>query len=270
MDPELKPSETLQVGEKSYTVADVETMLAAQANATKISQPFSELQKAATRYGMTPEEFVQQAQGSFAAVASLIDKKIIDENGELVMQAQGQGEEDDLLSSLFGKETQAAQPQPAALPGNASGQLRVLAQALQEVRGTSGQLRQELESLKKDNAVLLEHNLKGQLKGLFPALGDEEMGVAIGRARVDRSKSLSEHAQQLVDAKQGTVRAVQLQLAKELGIEDLDGHLNQLKQQKTGGAGAIFEGKKISFKPKDANSVTPKQAAEAFLNAQMR
>jgi hypothetical protein len=267
------PVEKITVGDKSYSANDVQSMLAAQAEATRVLQQFSEVQKAAQRYGVSPIDFVRQAEGSFAAVSDLIDKKIIDEQGNLLQKgALGDDEGDDDLLALLGvKETPpqgpAATP-PGAPPG--AGKTKALLRAFQEIKGSTGQLAREVEQLKKDNAALLRYNLATKLQASFPELVEEDVNLVLERARGDRTKSLAEHAKLVVEKRRSVEDQARKALAKQLGIEDLDNHLNSLKQQKEGGIGTMFQGKKISFKPKDANSVHPREAAEAYLKAALR
>jgi len=266
------PIDKITVGDKSYTANDVQSMLAAQAEATRVMQQFAEVQKAASRYGVSPVDFVRQAEGSFAAVSDLIDKKVIDEQGNLLLNGAKGSDEDDELMTLLGlgeKSTPAGQAPPPGEPSDA-GKTKALLRALQEVRGSTGQLAREVEQLKRDNAALLRYNLATKLQGAFPGLAEDDVNLVLERARGDKTKSLADHAKELLGRRAVIEAKAKEDLAKQLGIENLDAHLNSLKQQKEGGVGAMFQGKKMSFKPKDGNAVHPRDAANAFLAASLR
>jgi len=266
-------SKSIQVGDKEYTAEDIQSILAQQSEATQVLQQFAEVRKVAERYGLSPLDFVKHAEGSFGVVSELIDKKIIDEHGNLVQAGQSAAvDDDDPFKALLGG---AVEPSPQQQQQQQSqvedSKMKALLQAFQEIRGTSQQLAQEVEALKKDNAALLRYNLSVKLKQSFPDLEDSDIDLVIERARGDRTKSLADHAKSIVEKKTNLKKQAQMELAKQLGIENIDEHLNKLKQQKEGGVAALAEGKKIQLglKPKSEDAITAREAAEAFLAAQL-
>lgn len=265
-------SEKIKVGEREYSAQDVQSMLAQQAEATRVLQEFAEVQRAAQRYGMSPADFTRQAEGSLAAIADLMDKKVIDEQGNLIAQGPAAGADDDdpfeVLLRGAKPEAPKGTPGPGGTPAELTGIQRALVQALGEIRGFKKDAIREIEALKRDNAALLKYNLSSKLRQTFPGLEDEEIDVVLERARGDRTKSLADHAKALLDRKTSMRKAAQLELAKQLGIENLDEHLTSLKQQTENGTAAALRGRKISFRP-GKDSVSPREATEAFLNAQI-
>jgi hypothetical protein len=266
-------SVVIQVGEKNYGANDIQSMLAAQAEATKVLQQFSEVQKAASRYGVSPVDFVRQAEGSFAAIAELIEKKVIDDRGNLLAGGSEGSPDDDELLALLGEKREQRQgaegfQRTPEMPD--AGKSKALLRAFQEIKGSTGQLAREVEQLKKDNAALLRYNLAMKLQGAFPDLEEDDVNLVLERARGDRSKSLADHAKDLLSRRKTIEQTAQEKLAKALGIENIEAHLNSLKQQKEGGVGAMFQGKKMSFTSKGPDSVHPREAAKAFLEAALR
>lgn len=267
-------SKSIQIGEKTYTTEDLQSMLAQQSEATKVLQQFAEVKRAADRYGLSPLDFVKHAEGSFGVVSELIDKKVIDAQGNLVTASKGEFDEldegdDDPFAALMGeppdKKQTATQKSQVG-----DGKMKALFQAFNEVKSMAGQLAEEVNALKKDNAALLHYNLSTKLKQSFPDLTDQDVNLVLERARGDRTKSLAQHAEEVLGQKTNLKKQAQVELAKQLGIENLDEHLNKLKQQKEGGTAAMFTGKKIQLglKSKDKDAVSAREAAEAFFAAQ--
>lgn len=267
----------IKVGEKEYTPEDIQGLLSQTSQATAALQRLSVVEQAAARYGLSVEDYVKQADGGLSVVGDLLERGVIDQEGNLVTRKQqseqGGDGEDDLMKLLQGDQQTAKRENH-----DAGGQMKAMLQALQEIKGTIDPLKQEIDSLKQDNAALLRHAMVTKLKGELPDLSDEEANEAIVKAQRDRSKGLAEHAKAILGKKSSLVSEAQLKLAKELGVvgeqatvEDLTQHLNGLKQQDpSGGAASLAKGKKFSFRPsaEAKDVVTPGQAANEYFRQQ--
>lgn len=270
---------SVKVGDKVYSAEDVQGLLAQSAKATQALQTVAEVNRLADQFGLGIPELLQQVPGAFNAIGSLIDKGVLTETGELNQEFgrqkskqrhQDADDLDDPLMKLFQQDGRSDDRQDQQGGG---GRMKALAQGLQQYEERLSQIEKtfgtKLGELEKDNAALIRQNLVFKLEKKIPGFREEDANLVIGRAQNDRTKSVFEHAQAIVQERANQRETMRMELAKELGIEDLPGHMNKLKQQESGGgAAAMAEGKKFTFRPAkdDPNAVSPLEATKEFFD----
>ena len=91
-------------------------------------------------------------------------------------------------------------------------------------------------------------------------LNDEDVSRLLAIAGADRSKTLVQHAEEFSKKKIGDRASLRAEIAKEFGIDVTKFDANKLREQEAeGDIGALFKGKRFSFK-KDKDSLSPKEA----------
>lgn len=262
---------TLQVGDKTYTPEDVAMLVNGQATATQAMQEVADIKAAAEKYGIDPKTFVEQAEGSFSVMSTLIDQGVIDSKGAILETKPGpdtslKPETDDSLEGLFGV------PKPTQPTGNDK-TMSVIQDALQKIPELVEQnkkLTEQLESLDQTQSNIIRTNIQEKIQDKFKNLDTEDVSRVFALAMQDRSKDVYVHAEAFSKVKSARTDELRKQHAEEFGI-DLDKYNeNKLLESEPGyGAAVQVKGKKLSFKKKDG-AVTPKQATVDFLNRQMQ
>ena len=270
-DDQNAGAKPITIGDKNYTVEDLTSIIAESGNATQALQQAAVVEGMAARYNMPVAEFLRQTEGSFAAVADLMEQGVIDATGKVVQKAAASGDDDgDFLTKLLGGTGQQAPAQQQQQQQQASAPSTTEAAVIKALQKFSLQLEsasEKIARLEGDNSALIRANLSAKVQGKFPDLNEDGVNLVLTRAQADRSKNLMGHAEAIMAERTQLKAQGQAELAKQLGIEDLEAHLNQLKQQDpAGGPGVQFEGKKISFNTKDPKAVHPRDAAKAFLD----
>jgi len=260
----------VSVGDKTYTAEDVKSLIDNQAAATQKAQEMADITTAIDRYGTDPKTFLQQADGAFSVMSDLIASGVIDERGQVVekeiprpTQPAAETVESQMLSRNQQGGNPASQQTTESISQDAIAKLvsEKIDAALQPITGAIGEL-------DKTQTNMLRSTLGNQIKSKFPSLNEDDISNVFATAMQDNSKDLFGHAEIRAEHRKGRTAEDRVRYAKEFGV-DLDKFdENKLWEQGPGGgAAAIFKDKRISFKG-GKDSVTPKEAATAFLKRQ--
>ena len=249
-DPGSKGDVGLEVeidGEKKmFTVADVTNLISQQASATQKTQQVSSVLKACEKFGLEPDAFVDQAQGAFSVISDLIEKGLVDEKGNLVEKKGGTG------INFPSAGNSNALPAEDKLVG-------LVAKALEPII-------KKLGVLEQDQTQLTRLRISDSVKGKFKNLEDTDISKLFAVAGNDRSKTLMQHAEEISKQKVKEHSNLRGEFAKEFGVDLTRFDANKLNEQSAdGGAGALFQGKKFSFKKKEG-AITPKEATAEYLD----
>lgn len=151
----------------------------------------------------------------------------------------------------------------------------IVAKALEglkpQLEGLSGKLNQ----LSDIQAGMIREDYGKKIKGSFPSLDDDDVSRVFASYQKDRSTSLMEHAKKLSEKKTAYLEGIEKSLAEKWGVDltkvkEKDGkNENDVKDAKSGGAGAMFQGKKFSMREKGEGFVSPKKAAREYLDTVM-
>lgn len=241
---------TIEIDGKQETVTaeDVLNLKAQQAGATQKTQMVAAILQASEKFGMTPEEYVEQAEGAFGVMGNLISDGVIDNTGNLVKKTAP-----DVKPPVI---------PPAQAPTGLEQRLDKLEKVLASIPG-------EFESLKQDQTYMIRTDLQRQIQGKHPELNEDDVSRVFGIAMNDPKKgSVWQHAEAFVNQKTAMKADDRKKFAEEFGINLEQHDENKLRQASPeGAAAAIIKGKKIKFRPnKGEDAVSPMQAAKEFFS----
>ena len=261
----------IKVGDKEFGASDIENLLNQQETATKKTQKVAAILSAAEKYGVDVDTYLQQAEGAFDVMSSLIQDKIIDERGNVIKkqvepkkEEEPKGDED--LMKLFNLSGDDTSPLKGADKIAA-----IVAKALEPQLGEVKKLAERVSAVDKTQGDMIRLNLEEKVMGKYPNLSRSDVSQVFGSAMADKSKSLWEHAEMLSKVRGAELGELRKKHAEEFGIDLEKFDENKIREQGAeGGAGSFFQGKKFSFNAKGEDAINPKQAAIEFVEAQRK
>lgn len=225
---------------------DIKNLIAQQASATQKTQSVAAVLQTAEKYGLSPEDLVQQADGAFAVMSDLIERGIIDNKGAIIAKKA------DHAAPVI--------PKDPAIPKDQTG----MGTRLDLIEKSLAMLPGRLDTIERDQTHMIRMDLQRNIQAKHVNLSDDDISKLFSTAMNDRSKTIWQHAESLSGTKNAGVADLRKQHAAEFGINLDDFDANKLNEKDAGGgAGAIFKGKKFSFKKTD-ESVSPRQATMEF------
>ena len=234
----------------TVTAEDVVNLKAQQASATQKTQTVAAIQQAADKFGLSPEEYVAQADGAFGVMGDLISQKVIDNSGKLIEKKEPEIKPDDKL--LF---------QQAAVPSK-------LEERMENIEKIIGSIPGEIEGIKQDQTYIIRGDLQRQIQVKHPELNNDDISQIFGIAMNDAKKGdIWQHAEDFVGKKTAMKADDRTKFAEEFGINLEQHDENKLRQASPdGGAALVIKGKKLTFsRTKDKDSLTPMQAMKEFM-----
>ncbi len=241
------------------TSEEAKTLFQEKATVTQQGQKNAVIVQAADKYGITPEQYVEQAEGGFTRLQGLVTEGILTDEGEINQ------------SVLKGKEVILPAP-----PGRTTGTVPDWASPeVQEERLNKavvkalGPLTDRIGLMEEDQARTNRTEVETRIITKHPELDTEDIARLFVRTRNDRNKTIWGHAEEMAKEKVGKVKAIQLAYAKEMGIDvKAFEERNKLKDQEPGTRSAGIVGKlKLSYK-KGKDSITPRAALEEDMRQQ--
>lgn len=264
-------AQKLKVGEKEYGPQDVENLISQVSSFTEKQSELSDVLATCEKYGITPKDFVLNAEGAFAAMNELIKQGVVNERGELVQKANPKtppkddddGDEDEgknLLELLKGKKGEKE---------GGSKAMDVIQKALQPLTKTFEDKLSELESLQTS---LIRQSFADRLIRKYggDGLTEADTDIIFEKAMKDRSKDLDQHTKAFLEEKKNVHQKQREDFAKEFGIDLKKHDENKLKEKGGGPGGGVFpqfEGKKFSLRHKGEGFVSPRAAATEYFKA---
>ncbi|KKL18204.1 hypothetical protein LCGC14_2477860 [marine sediment metagenome] len=233
---------------QEYTAEQVAELVQNQATATQKSQESAALLQAAEKYGIDPKVYVEQAEGSFARMAELIQDGVIDEQGQVI------------------KVVEPKIPKPGVPPietrPSETNALEIVARALKALEG-------RVDTMADDQTSMIRMDIDKELRKKYQEFDGDDVSRLFGQAKVDSDQgkqiSIWERAKELSKRKLGSVAELRKVHAKEFKI-DLEkwDERNALKEQGAkGGVAPFLVGKKVVFNPKGKDEISPAQADQA-------
>ena len=237
---------------KEFNAEGVKNLVAQQAGVTQKAQKIAAITDAAAKYGLEPEDYVENSEGAFGALNKLMDAGIIDEKGNLIEKGE----------KVVPDPTKVVPDPTKAIPVD----------QVQEIvaKATKG-LKDQIGKLEKDQTGLMKMNLHRTVKDKHDSLSDSDVSSLFDIAVKDQKKDIWQHAEDMVEAKKVDATAMRKTYAKEFKIDLEKWDENKLHEQDAdGGAAMVLGGKTVSFKRpgKDGKTVTPRQATLAFFKQQ--
>lgn len=257
--------EQLNVDGKVVTTEDVKNLLDQQASLTQESQKIAALRDAATKYGMSPEDYVKQAEGTFGVIADLMKEGVIDEKGKPIKEKSDPNVAGD-DSTVKGDGHLQQQQQQTHDP------------RLDTLMGKIDSLIKHREDDRKDLDNMLKFELRRDIMTKHSELDERDANVVLQKFDQNPHKSVWDHAKDIVEAKKDLLREEEERYAKKFGI-DIEQYRKRNEQNVQGdgdGVAAILGERKIAFKHRvkqlggPDSAMTPRQATEEFLKKQQR
>lgn len=241
----------IKVGDevKTFTPQEVATQLEKAGNLQKAMEGLSGYQKVLTQYGVNSDEYIQNSEAAFQIMNTLIERGIIDEQGNPIeKKTDGKGESKDKNIPGF----------TFADDGRKDKQLETIGKALQTMS-------QKLEQLEEGQSSIYRRNIKRDVMAQHPNLNsDDDVSKLLAIAQRDKSKSFWDHAADMSKEKEANEKQMEKGYVKSTvealvkagvipegkidmtKLEELD--LNSLKEQNPMGGSPTYEGKKFLFK----------------------
>lgn len=248
--------------QKTFTPEDVKNLVAQQASATQKTQDVAAIIKLAAKHEIPVTDFANQVDGLFGRVSELMEKGIIDENGELI----------------------ASKPTPGApvIPDNppvdfgniADAKLEQVVQAaLKPMQDSVAKMQEGYDKIQSNSAMFLKTQVRGEIQKAHDGLSDQDADNIIERSLNDTSKTLDQHIEKYKTTKKDYDTSQAEFYAKEYGLVK-DGadfnkwNENRLQEQdsKGGGFAGLVKGLKLSFKKGEGN-IDPRKAMEGSQKA---
>jgi hypothetical protein len=256
-DGQSSPPPAIDIDGKKITADDYKNL---QSQFTKTSQALSLVDTAAKKYNMTPDEYIEQAEGAFGVAAKLISDGIIDENGNILVNRQAPP------PASPDKRNDGLPPAPGT--GTAlERRLSIVEKALEGI----GDIHKSLGGIKEDQSRLVRLDLQRQIQAKHPGITEEDTHRILARAMNDRKKDLWTHASEYEAQKKESETELRRKFASDYGLdfEKLEAKRNPNRLNETGpegGVGAMFANKKFKFNAgkKDENAVSPRKAMEEY------
>jgi hypothetical protein len=240
--------QVLKIGEKEYSPETIQQLEQKAAQAKKIVDN-------ASRYGLSIDDYMANTDMALHTVSDLIEQGVIDQQGRRVQStASDTPKRSDV--DLSGVESQQDR-------GAISGHLK----RLEAVEQALSALTPDIESVKQSQMQLIRKEVANDLIQRYPTLTSDDVGKVFVKAMNDKTMSLEDHAQAYAQQKKEYSAAYRRKVLEELGMDpDKVEERNQLRQQGSGGAGRLFQGKKFSFK-RGKDTMSPQEAARRYLEA---
>lgn len=251
---------SITVGDKVYTAKDVENFVNREAALTQESQKVAALRNAAEKYGMSPEDYVRNAEGSFAVTTRLMETGVIDEKGQLVEKKP------DVKTGGDANVDGDGHPVKGATQVVSDPRIDSVLTALEKING-------RLDANGKDMDNVMKLGLRRDIMAAHSELTERDAVAVLERFERNPHKNVWDHAKEMVDEKKSSEREVEECYAKKFGI-DIEEYRkrNALNIQGEGeGAAAIVGERKLAFKHR-ANfvgkdkAITPRQAMEEHIS----
>jgi len=260
--------QVIKVGEKEYSVADVENLIANTATLTQKGESVQGILDMCTRYDMEPSEFLDQASGGLTVISNLIKEGVIDEQGRAVKPEGKELEDKRDLSKIKDQEKDTKD-----LKGGTKTE-EIVAKALEGIAPTLKDLGDQVTKMQNIQTSMIHDDYRTRIIKKHPNLDDKDADQVLALAMNDSKKDLWQHAEDASTAKVASSEKIERAYAEKRGL-DYDvlkkADENKLNEQEPeGGAAPVLKGKKIKlFGATGDDEVSAGDAAAEFLEKQL-
>lgn len=226
---------------KTLTVEEVKVLAGKVGELERAKEGYAPFAKVLLQYGVDVNDYLRNSEASFAVVNQLIEKGIIDDQGNVL---EKKAEEDNKGNIIKQDDSQR----------NTSGgkATKTILDALTKIAG-------RIESLEEGQSGIYRRNIEADVKSKYPDLESGDITQILARAKADRGRDFWDHAKTVATDKAGRIREQRQNSAREtIGI--------LIK------AGVIPEGKidleKLdldALKGVDVNKLPPVQDGKTFI-----
>jgi hypothetical protein len=264
--------EKIKIDDKEYSKSDIKNILTNAESVTKKATEVSRIIDAAKSFDLSPEEFLEQATGSFSVINTLIEKGVIDRNGKLV--EKGSSEPDDLddldTSKLFNGDISG---KGKAKGTESSPDVAALVDIVKELAKRLDTINKQVADTDKTQTSIIRQNLSSRIKANYPNLTDEDVSKVFVEASIIKNQGkkvdLDSVAKTVADRKKEEIVRLEKDYAIRHGLNydelaKMENENNLDEKSKDGGLPASIKGKTFSFKKKGDGFVTPRAAMKTF------
>jgi hypothetical protein len=238
----------ITIDDRTFKAEDVQNLLDQQASATEKTQQVAPILSLAERYNLEPQQLAENFEGMAGVFNDLIDKGLIDEQGNVLKPAVKQTKE----------------PEQKVLETKKTEQGPVTKGDEVAMKALVSPIMDKLQKLEEDNTMLMKLRLQDQIQTKFDNIEEGDVATVFALAERDRTKSIMQHAEDISKQKVAEREKLEAEFAKKHNIDLEEAKQRMLfEQDPSGGAAALVAKKKISFK-KGKDAVTPRQATADF------
>ena len=231
--------------EKVFSADDVKTLLEKSSRTEKELSQMANFKKTLARYdNIGPDDYLRNSEAAFAVMNTLIEKGVIDEEGNIIEKKASSG--DGEAKKTFLQNSGVTEVD------------KKLGTVLKAIQGITD----EVNRLKEGQTNIYRRNISADVKRIHPNLNDNDISELLAISQADKSKSFFDHAKEMSENKlirekqqeTGVAKKVVELLAKaglvkdtsKLDLENLD--LDKLASMNKEELAPVHEGKKFMFK----------------------
>ena len=181
--------------QKTFTSEEIKGLAGKATEADRLNQQFAPFSKVLTQYGVSPEDYLRNSEGSFALVNQLIEAGVIDDQGNILKKESGAPpkKEDSFKVDL-----------------TKSGGSKEIEVVLKAIKGIGDRL----EQLEDGQSGIYRRNIENDVKGKHANLETEDITKLLAKAKADKSKSFWDHAEVMSKEKEVVGKKAELEAAK--------------------------------------------------------
>jgi len=231
---------------KTFSPQELATRLEKAGNLERTVEQLSGFQKILTQYGIGADEYLKNSEAAFAIANTLIEKGVIDEQGNIVEKRTQDPRSSDDGKPTFRFSDDASKDK----------QLETIGKALQAIVN-------KVEKLEEGQSNIYRRNIKRDVQAMHPELDDADISKLLALSQRDKSRGFWDHAANLANEKSTRTKQTEKSFVKSvvetLGkigalkegaidmskLDELD--LNSLKESDPSGGSPTYEGKKFIF-----------------------
>ena len=258
----------IKIGEKEYTAADVQGLITKASIFGENEEAINQVTSMAQGLGMSIGEFSQQGMAALQVINDLISDKVIDQTGKPIAKddktVSGKGNEID--DDLFKLDKENKIDVKGSKNDMSENMLAAIEKVFAPLQTAINSVTDRLDRSDKVTAGILEESFENKIISKYPNLTPEDTRKVFATAKMDKTKSLWDHAKDLsVKKKEDEVR-LNKSFCEKHGLNYDQLNENMINEQGAGdGAPPAGEGVKITFRKGVKNGITPGQLAGEFL-----
>lgn len=246
--------------ERVFSSDDVKTLIEKGSRVEKDLEGFSSIKKVLAQYdGISADEYVRNSEAAFAVANALIEKGVIDKEGNLIEKKV--------------KDVKDPKGDEFSFKGLETGLSKKIDTILKAMTGIT----QEIDLIKEGQSNIYRRNISRDIKSIHSNLDDDDVSKLLGIAQADKSKSFYDHAEVMSKDKTAREGKQELSIAKkvaglfvkagllkgDLDVDKLD--LSALEKQDVSELPPLHEGKKFMFKSRKRKLGSSRKDLEDFI-----
>lgn len=258
--------------EKEFSLAALTQGIKTQGELTEqvtaMQDSFNGVTLAAKQYGTDTKTYLESAESAFGVLNTLIEAGLIDEAGAIVKptgdsssKEGGKSDTNKNKASSFSFETKEGE--------NNKGENDLLSAVENLIDKKLGTFNEKFQQIESSQSTLFKAGLSARIKAKHPEFTDTDVETVMNNAFADRTQDLWAHAESVKNSNTTHLQEQEKIFAAKYGVdlEQVKKHEELKEQHATGGIGALFKGKRFSFRKKTRNDtefIRPSEAVKTF------